>query len=141
MNFAVLITTHGRPDNQMTYKTLRKQGYTGKVYFIVDNEDKTLDRYFELYGEQVIMFDKEAVAREIDAGDNIQDRRAVVYARNVVFSIARQLGLDWFLEMDDDYTSFYWKFTSSFGYKNRMVKNLDSLFAATLEYYQSIVLT
>ena len=39
-NFAVFILTHGRPDNVITIKTLRQSGYTGKVYFIIDNEDK-----------------------------------------------------------------------------------------------------
>ena len=117
-------------DRVTTYKSLRRQGYTGNIFIIVDNEDQTVDRYKELYGDRVIMFDKEAVARVIDAGDNISDRRAVVYARNAVFDIARELGLSFFLEMDDDYTSFVWKFTSSFSYKERPVKNLDRLFAA-----------
>jgi hypothetical protein len=136
--FAVFITTHGRPDHQTTYKSLRKQGYTGRVFFIIDNEDETAGKYKELYGEQVIVFDKEAVSHHIDAGDNLTDRRAVVYARNAVFDIARDLGLDFFLELDDDYTSFVWKFTSSFVYKERPIKNLDRLFSALLEYYKSI---
>ena len=42
--FAAFILTHGRPDNVVTYKTLRACGYTGDVFFIVDNEDATVDR-------------------------------------------------------------------------------------------------
>ena len=44
--FAVFILTHGRPDNVKTLATLKKCGYTGKIYFIVDNEDKTIDNEF-----------------------------------------------------------------------------------------------
>jgi hypothetical protein len=57
-NFAVFILTHGRPDNVKTYTTLRKCGYTGKVYFIVDNEDKHIEAYQKNYGiEYVKIFD------------------------------------------------------------------------------------
>lgn len=44
-NFAAFILTHGRPDNVITYQTLKKSGYTGKIYFIIDNEDKRGDEY------------------------------------------------------------------------------------------------
>ena len=58
-SFAVFILTHGRPENVLTLATLNRCGYTGKWYMIIDNEDKTADRYYELYGkEHVIMFDK-----------------------------------------------------------------------------------
>ena len=44
-DFAVFILTHGRPDNVMPYKTLQKCNYTGKVYFMIDNEDQSADEY------------------------------------------------------------------------------------------------
>ena len=49
-NFAVFILTHGRPDNIKTLKTLKNCGYTGKIYYIVDNEDKTIKNYQDNYG-------------------------------------------------------------------------------------------
>ena len=39
-DFAVFILTHGRPDNVITYNTLKKAGYTGDIYIVIDNEDK-----------------------------------------------------------------------------------------------------
>ena len=39
-NYAVFILSHGRPDNVITYQTLRKCGYTGRIFIIVDDEDK-----------------------------------------------------------------------------------------------------
>lgn len=49
-NFAVFILTHGRADNVYTEKSLREQGYTGKIYYIVDDEDKDQDAYIEKWG-------------------------------------------------------------------------------------------
>src|SRR4051812_2675736 len=104
--FAAMILTHGRPHHVATYRTLRRLGYTGPIYLIVDNEDRALEEYRTLYGEQVIVFDKAAAARTFDEGDNFGDRRAVIYARNACFEIARNLGLTYFVELDDDYLRF-----------------------------------
>lgn len=139
--FAVFILTHGRPDNVITFRTLKRQGYTGDIYIIVDNEDATIDEYRKRYGERVIVFDKAEIAKTFDEGDNFQDRRAVIYARNASFKIAEGLGLDYFLELDDDYTDFRYKYDADLTYcvgKMRYVRGLDRLFASVLRYYQSI---
>ena len=33
-DFAVFILTHGRPDNVITFNTLKKANYTGKIYLL-----------------------------------------------------------------------------------------------------------
>lgn len=137
-SFAVFILTHGRPDKVITFRSLRKQGYTGPIYLIVDNEDKTMEAYKEIYGEQVITFDKADIASRFDEGDNFQDRRAVFYARNACFEIAAQLGIEYFLQLDDDYSLFVHKFTSRLRFRERPIINLDRVFDAFLIYYKSI---
>lgn len=137
-NFAVFILTHGRPNKIVTYDTLRRQGYTGPVYIIIDNEDKTADEYRKRFGDQVIMFDKAAIAKTFDVGDNFLNHRGVVYARNASFEIAKGLGLDTFLVLDDDYTAFVYKFDKNMISGEWRVKSLDDLFGIALEYYQSI---
>lgn len=137
-NFAAFILTHGRPDKVITYRQLRKQGYTGRIYLLVDDEDKTLEAYRERYGEEVIVFSKADIASRYDEGDNFKDRRAVFYARNACFEIAASLGLDYFLQLDDDYQYFVHKFTGDMVFQERQIKNLDRVFQAILEYYASI---
>ena len=57
-DFAVFILTHGRADNVETMKALKKGGYTGKWYMILDNEDDTEDKYRENFGDDhIIVFD------------------------------------------------------------------------------------
>lgn len=137
-DFGVLILSHGRPDNVKTYRTLRRSGYTGSIFIVVDNEDDTLDRYRELYGDQVVVFDKAEVAKRIDVGDNFPKRNSVIYARNASFDIADRLGLEWFLELDDDYTSFGYRFDSRLRYVGRVTYRLDEVFGAYLDYFKSI---
>jgi hypothetical protein len=136
--FVVFILTHGRPDRVVTLNTLRRQGYTGKIYFIVDNEDKAQEDYRARFGDSVIIFDKADIARRYDTGDNFNDRRAVFYARNACFEIAQSLGIRYFFQFDDDYSDFVYKFDWSFQYKERRVYSLDKLFSAMLEYYKKI---
>lgn len=105
--FAVFILTNGRPDKVDTVEYLKRCGYTGRVYLIIDNEDPTGDEYRARFGaENVIEFDKAAVGETFDTGDTTGDRRSDVYARNASFGIARDLGLDYFLQLDDDYDAF-----------------------------------
>lgn len=115
-DFVAFILTHGRPDKIHTIAALRKAGYTGKIILVIDNEDKTADRYYELYGrDNVVMFDKLKKSTEFDTIDRGTDRRAIVYARNACFDIAEDLGYKYFLELDDDYTNFRQRFIKDNG--------------------------
>ena len=135
-DFAVFILTHGRPNKVYTIEALKKHGYTGKIYLIIDNEDKTSEEYYKKF-ENVIMFDKKAIAEETDTIDNFNDLRGVVYARNACFNIAKDLNITYFMVLDDDYTSFdYRLYIDKAIFKN--IKNLDKIFDVTLDYYKTI---
>jgi hypothetical protein len=132
--FAVFILTHGRPDNVITAKTLAKCGYTGKLFFIVDNEDKTVDRYIENFGrERVMIFRKKEVADACDEGNNFDERRTILIARNACFDIAKAIGVTHFLQLDDDYYYFGYRFETG----ARKITNLNAAFAIVLNYYNS----
>lgn len=137
-DFAAFILTNGRPDKIYTLKTLRESGYTGKIYLIVDNLDKTRHRYQELYGDNVVIFDKNAIAKTFDTADNFNDMRAIVYARNACFDIAKDLGIKYFVQLDDDYLFFEYRFDSCQNWsKFKKIKNLDEVFSAILEFYKN----
>ncbi len=134
-NFIAFILTNGRPDRVFTYETLRNSGYTGAIYLLIDDLDKTKDLYIEKFGKEVIVFDKRAIAKKFDSGDNFNDMRAIIYARNASFEVARNLGIKYFIQLDDDYTSFQYRFDNNFKYKPKSLKNLDRVFEALLDFY------
>ena len=137
-NFAVFILTHGRPNQVFTYSTLKKAGYTGDIYIIVDDEDSKKNEYFEVFGDQVIIFSKKEISMKFDEADNFDDRRSIVYARNACFDIAKDLGIEYFMQLDDDYVNFFFKYDGS-GYSNQSInKNLDEIINLYLKYYKSI---
>lgn len=134
-NFAVFILSHGRADNMKTVKTLQKQGYTGRLYIIIDNEDDQAEEYYRRFGkDRVIMFDKAEAVKKIDIGDNFPERNVVVIARNMCYEIAESLGLEYFLELDDDYKSFEIRYIHDDKLKVKNVSELDYIFDDMLDF-------
>jgi hypothetical protein len=134
-DFVVFILSHGRADRVYTYKTLKKEGYTGKIVIVIDNEDKTADEYYKKF-DHVEMFNKAEIAKTFDECDNFNDRRAIVYARNACFEIAKKLGYKYFIQLDDDYTGFQYRVYSSDSQKPKKVNNLDSVILLLLDFYK-----
>ena len=133
-DFAALILTHGRPDRVHTYYALRNAGYTGRIIIVIDNEDKTANEYRDRYGTDVVVFDKAAIAQTFDEGDNFQDRRAIIYARNASFQIANDLGYRYFVQLDDDYIGFYYRFDQDGFYGHCTTPSIDWLFSSIADY-------
>jgi len=132
-NFAVFILSHGRPDNVITYKTLRNFGYTGKIFIICDDEDKTLSEYKQKYGQEVIVFSKSSYEGKFDKMDNFSGNKVIVYARNACYEIARSLGLDYFFEYEDDYREICYRKTEGTILRSFDAKNLDRILNAMIE--------
>jgi hypothetical protein len=133
-DFCAFILSHKRPDRVHTYKTLIKSGYTGKIYIVIDDEDSTADEYRKLYGDKVLQFCKREVAKWTDDGDNF-GIRGVVYARNVCWELAKQVGCNYFIVLDDDYNNFELRHRSDgSGCYIRVKKTLDEIITAMVDF-------
>lgn len=135
--FAVFILSHGRPNNIPTINALRKSGYTGDIWIIIDDEDKSSDEYKKNYGN-VYQFCKEDAKKITDTMDLGESKAAVVFARNYAHKIAEELGLDYFLELDDDYRTFCHTFDDKLNYltKRPPIKDMDAVILAYLEFLE-----
>ncbi len=137
-DFVVFILTHGRPEKVYTYETIRKAGYTGPIVLVVDNEDNTIDEYKRIYEAKpdtgVYIFDKLDIANRYDEVDRGKDRRAIFYARNACFEIAKDLGYKYFLELDDDYVKFRSRVDIDGKFATIYIKDLDTLFELMLQF-------
>lgn len=140
-NYAVFILTHGRPDKVITYNTLRQAGYTGKIYLICDDEDKTLPEYQERYKDQIIVFSKQAYQGKFDIMDNFEGNKVIVYARNACYDIARSLGLDYFFEYEDDYKSLEHRFVDWPVLNVKPIANMDKVCQAFIDCIESTGVT
>lgn len=135
-SFAAFILTHGRADNVLTYNILRKHGYTGKIYLVCDDEDTDLPEYIRRYGDNVIVFSKKEYRGRFDLGDNFTSNGTVTFARNAIFDIAKKMKVKYFMQLDDDYTAFYYKFDGNNNWGNWQIRNLDKVIDALLTFYK-----
>jgi hypothetical protein len=137
-DFCAFILTHGRPDNVKTYSLLRKCGYTGQIFIVIDNEDSKANEYFEKYKDEVIMFNKPFIANTFDTCDNQQNRKTIVYARNACFELAKELGYKYFIELDDDYYYFGMRQPNE---SACYIYDLDKVFSLCIEYLETSPIT
>lgn len=135
-DFAIFILSHGRADNIKTLKSLEKSNYKGKWYIIIDNEDDQEEKYYQNYGDKVIKFDKLDIANRYDTADSFNDRRTIFYARNACFEIAKKLGLKYFLELDDDYTSFLIRYEKDKKLASKVIDDFDLIVDYMIEFLE-----
>ena len=134
-DFCVFILTHGRADNVLTVRTLKKGGYTGRMYLVVDNLDEQADRYRENFGsENVIAFNKRKWAERVDTMETRGKTNGVVFARNAVWEIARKVGVRYFCVLDDDYKQFCFRWRNGEKLDWADMTDLDSVFDAMVEF-------
>ena len=134
-DYVVFILSHGRPNNVLTYKTLIKCGYKGKIYIVVDNEDDCIYEYIKRFGEDnVKVFDKKKIADQIDEANNFDNRKVIVHARNYCFELAKNLGYKYFIQFDDDYYEFIYKFSDTKG--QVLSKDINKIFDLMFSFYK-----
>lgn len=133
-DFCVFILSYGRPDNIKTLKTLKKVNYSGDWFVIDSDDDSHLREYQKRFGSNLCVFNKHEESKYFDMMDNQnKDSASIVYARNYCFKLAKKLGYRYFLEFDDDYDSFSYRYIDGGTLKNRSLKNADAAFEATLK--------
>lgn len=133
-DFCVFILTHGRPHNVKTLTTLKAAGYTGKTYLVCDDGDKKLQAYINKFGkENVLIFSKTEIAKYFDEADNFEHRTAIVYARNACWKLAKQVGVKYFIQLDDDYTWFGYRTAE----KSKKMTNIDVIFELLVNFLEN----
>ena len=139
-DFAIFILTYKRADKQLTYNYLTKNGYTGKLYFVLSDDDPTVNDYIDKFGkESVLVFNKQESLSLFDIGDNFNDLRAVVYARNKLYDLAKSVGIKYAMVLDDDYKHIKYRINKNQQYPSNTpyIKHFDKLVNMTLEYFIS----
>lgn len=139
-DFCMFILSYGRANRIYTLKVLEKANYTGPYFIIVGEDDKEKNEYIKLYGNKVIMFDKNNYKHN-DTGDNFEGINIVLFARNACFDIAKKLGYKYFMELDDDYKYFELRFNNQYIFKHIKKMNLDYIINYCLEYYKNTNIT
>lgn len=136
-DFAIFVLTHGRPEGvALTLHALTKSRYTGRWYLVLDDEDDTADRYAEKWGpDRILTFNKDAVvAAGHDLADNGGPRGVIFYARNAAPVLARDLGLTYYMQLDDDYTYFAHRLDRGGSLTYAFIYHMDDVLTALVDF-------
>ena len=138
-DFIVFVLSHENVGRLITIESLQRHGYSGKYYVVLDDSDSEIEQYKSRFGEdKILLFNKDEIADTFDEfGKHIGNRNTVVYARNACFKLAEQLGYTYFIELDDDYREFNFRFEDDGKLKVLAPTNMDEVFKALLDYYKS----
>ena len=128
LKFSIFITSHNSPHKCMSYNSLRTAGYTGDIRLVIDDEDPKFDEYTYL-GYNLVVFHKQDYVDSLDIGMSKENPQlaAVLYARAAVEDYARQIGLEYFIVMDDDIYGFRYRIPQGDKLCSRPVENFDAL--------------
>lgn len=140
--FAVFILTHGRANTIMTHDFLRRCGYTGDIWIVIDNEDDQEDLYRAKFGDSVIQFDKRDYVPITDMGDLDEGRKVGVFARNFIQDKAKEMGYAYHLQLDDDISSVSYRWIDDKEkLRSTSCKRLDGVFEGFVEFMDATPVT
>lgn len=89
-----------------------------------------------VWGEEHIVVEGPQM-RKCDTMDTFGKKGVILFARNACFEIAKDLGLAYFLELDDDYTSFDMRFARNGKLTAKPCRDLDRLLTAMIEFLEA----
>jgi hypothetical protein len=138
-DFCIFILTHGRPNSVFTWETLRKVGVEIPIYIIIDSDDQRKEEYFFNFGDRVVVFDKAEI--KFETAENFGNKKCISFARNACFDIAGELGYEYFIQLDDDYTHFNYRFDSEYRYQFKTLRKIDDIFYSILDFYKKTPFT
>lgn len=109
MKCAIFIISHNRAGRVETYSALRDAGFFGEIFVVVDVNDPQYIEYLVRFGKELIAYSKANEKLSADTLESEKRESSAVYARNAVESIAKNMRLDAFVILDDDITSFRYR--------------------------------
>lgn len=113
-------------------------GYIGKIFIVVDDEDKIWNQYMVEFGEQVLVFFKVDIVSCFDEVDNFCDCCLIFYVCNVCFDLVKLVGCKYFIQFDDDYYEFQFWVDCNYDQVYFLIRKLDVIFFEMLVYYELI---
>jgi len=133
-DYSVIIPTYKRSNRVITYNKLREQGYKGKIYLLIGDDDPQIEQYKQKYPNEIVMFSKDDYIDKVDMMDNFKGKNCVVYARNAMWDIAKKLGLKYFCVLDDDYSNFAYRRVFGEQLRGFKVNSLDDIIYCCFDY-------
>ena len=132
--YVVFILSYKRPHRVKTVEMLKRYNYNGDWFIVLSDTDATIKEYKNLFPDKIVVFDFQEAVKITDYMYN-KPKQAVVFARNAVFDIAKELGYKYFIVLDDDYYYVLFKFVNGiYQKKPNHIKDINVLFELLIDF-------
>lgn len=137
LKFSIFITSHNSPNECKSFDSLRTAGYTGNIHIVIDDNDPQFDAYKKV--ANVLVFNKQEYVDKLDIGMSKENPQlaAVLYARAAVEDFAKDMGLDYFIVMDDDLLGFRYRYVKDNKLCSKPVENFDEVIYNYIEFIKA----
>lgn len=136
-DFVIFCLSYKRPNNVFTVNSLRKAGYTGDIHLVIGDDNPTMDDYIANFGfDKVHIFKKSDIEGTFDSCDIDGTDKVIVYARNYCFTLAKEMGLKYFAEFDDDYDRYEYRYPQDGKLKTINVREFDTIVDTMIQFLE-----
>lgn len=138
MRCAVFVISYNRAGRVETYSALRDAGFLGEIFVVVDIDDPQYVEYKLRFPNELIAYSKKNEMLQADTVEYKKRPASAIYARNAVEKIANQMRLDAFIILDDDITSFRYRWMQEGVCKSlKITQHIDRIMLAYIDYMLS----
>lgn len=138
MKCAIFIISHERAGRVETYSALRSAGYYGIIFVCIDMYDRQFEKYRTRFGTELLMYSKPMQMKDADTVESEKRESSAVYARNAIEATAIMMRLDAFIILDDDITSFRYRWIEGGVCKSlKITQHIDRILLAYINYMLS----
>lgn len=138
MRCAIFVISYNRAGRVETYSALRDAGFLGEIFVVIDVDDPQYMEYKLRFSNELIAYSKK---NEMSAADTVECEKrpaSALYARNAVEKIAIQMHLDAFIILDDDITSFRYRWIEGGVCKSlKITQYIDRILLSYIDYMLS----
>lgn len=134
-DFAVFITSYKRANNITTINSLKKSGYTGDWYVIIEDNDPEIELYKKnVPKDKLLIYNKKEQAKYYDSCDNFHILDVHTNSISVVPYFVKLLGYKYYYMAEDDFEGFYYKKLNGKKVEYKLILNIDEIFNMCIDF-------
>lgn len=134
MNYVTFITSHNSPNECKTLDVLKSLNFNTSYYIVIDDEDTQISRYREIYGNNLLIFNKLKYIEYTDTILTPKSHCSAVYAKNFIEDFCKENNVEAFIILDDDLKSLRFRYLEDEHLKSKKVIDVNKVFSCYVDY-------
>lgn len=132
--YTTFIISHNNADGMKTLDTLRSMEFNTPYYVVIDDSDKQIDRYIDLYGDNLLVFSKQHYMHTADTITMPKEECSALYVKQYIEYFCNEHEITTFIIIDDDLKGLRFRYLCEDKILSLPVDCINQVFAAYVDY-------